>query len=180
VVRDWNVVVTLRGRSFRRPFRLLRRYGWVERTGFFNVLLLAVPEVRAFLERLRGDLAAGSELGLYLAHVYPVERTFACETAAEVTRRAEELAAEWAPRLAGQSFHVRLHRRGFKESLSSPEVERRLDGVILGRLADRGSAARVTFDDPDAILDVEVVGSQVGAALWKRDDLARFPFVRPD
>ena len=75
-MRDWNVVVTLKGRGFARPRRLLRRFGEVERTGFFNVLLLRVPSVPAFLEQLRAEIESGGELAAHVGHVYPVERTF--------------------------------------------------------------------------------------------------------
>jgi tRNA(Ser,Leu) C12 N-acetylase TAN1 len=176
----WNVLVTLAGRAYNRPLRLLRRHGRVQQTGLFNVVALEVPDVPAFLEALRLDRDAGGELSGYLARVLPVERSFSFSDAADFADKARGVVLEWAPRLAGRSFHVRIHRRGCKDLLHTLDEERRLDEAVLAELRQRGTPARVTFDDPDAVVDVETLRQEVGMALWTRPDLARYPFVRVD
>jgi hypothetical protein len=44
----------------------------------------------------------------------PVTRTFDIETPAEFEGKAREAAPTFVPDLAGNAFHVRFHRRGFK------------------------------------------------------------------
>jgi hypothetical protein len=40
-----------------------------------------------------------------------------------------------------------------------------------------GTPARVTFDDPDAILLIETIGGRAGMAVLTRDDYARHPLL---
>jgi tRNA(Ser,Leu) C12 N-acetylase TAN1 len=82
--------------------------------------------------------------------------------------------------LRGKSFHVRLHRRGFKGRLSSQNEEGFLDGVLLEALEQSGTPGRITFADPDAIIAVETVDGQAGLSLWTREEMQRYPFIRPD
>lgn len=98
----------------------------------------------------------------------------------EFEAKAREAVGSWLTRLAGKSFHVRLHRRGFKRRLSSQEEERSLDTFLLQSLEQRGTPGRITFDDPDAIIAVETVGQRAGFSLWTREDMQRYPFLKLD
>jgi tRNA(Ser,Leu) C12 N-acetylase TAN1 len=82
--------------------------------------------------------------------------------------------------LLGKSFHVRLHRRGFKGALSTPKEERFLDDALLAVLASAGAPGRIGFDDPDAVLQIEMIDRRAGVSLWERDDLRRYPFLSVD
>ena len=84
------------------------------------------------------------------------------------------------PELAQKSFHVRMHRRGFKGRLSSPEEERFLDDLLLTALEEVGTPGRISFDDPDATIAIETVGQRAGLSFWRRSDLERYPFLRID
>jgi putative phosphoribosyl transferase len=180
VMDDWNVVVTVREHGYQRVREWLGRFGRVGRTSFRGVLALKVEDIPAFLERLRTDLEAKPELRERLGHVMPVTATFAFQTPEEFEARAREAVGESVPALAGKRFHVRMHRRGFKGRLSSPEEERFLDGFLLERLQSAGQPGEITFDDPDAILAVETIGQRAGVSVWRRDDLERYPFLRLD
>ena len=82
--------------------------------------------------------------------------------------------------LRGSSFHVRMHRRGFKGRLSSQREEQFLDHYILTRLEQEQCSGRITFDDPDAIITVETVGQRAGIALWSREERERYLFLNLD
>jgi tRNA(Ser,Leu) C12 N-acetylase TAN1 len=86
----------------------------------------------------------------------------------------------WLPRLQGASFHVRMHRRGFKQAMSSQVEERFLDHAMLDALAELGHPGRIIFDDPDMIIDVETVGNRAGLSIWSRADLERYAFLKLD
>jgi tRNA(Ser,Leu) C12 N-acetylase TAN1 len=179
-VRDWNVVVTVRGDQFDRARHLLAELGAVSRTGLYNVLTVHVSDVPGFVGALDQRIRRHPELAGCLGRVAPVTRTFGFRTAEEFEARARAAALEFAPLSAGKAFHVRFHRRGFKGRLSSPAEERFLDEALLDALRAAGYPGRIAFDDPDAVLDVETVGDRAGLAVWTRDELRRFPFLRPD
>lgn len=179
-MKDWNVVVTLRGRQFGRSVNLLRRFGEVASSGFFNVLLMRVDDAEAFLEHLRTRADEEAELLSLVARVMPVTQTFVFQNREEFEAHAKEAVQGFVPALAGKAFHVRVHRRGFKGRLSSLEEEHVLDDVLLERLQETGAPGHLAFDDPDAVVDVETVGTQAGLSIWTRQDITRHPLLHPD
>lgn len=179
-MRDWNVLVTVNAGGWKAALRLLRPLGRVAKTQFYNVLLLHADDPRAFLDVLRELAARDPGAVACLARVAPVETTFTFSSAEEFEVRARGAVAGYAPALAGKSFHVRIHRRGFKASLSGHAEERVLAEELLRAAGDSGAPARVCFQDPDLVVAIETVGPQAGVALLSREDLARHPLVRPD
>ncbi|MGW8273054.1 MAG: THUMP domain-containing protein, partial [Thermodesulfovibrionales bacterium] len=102
------------------------------------------------------------------------------QSADEFETQAADAVRGFAPAISGKSFHVRIHRRGFKGRFSSPEVERRLDAALLEVLEREGSTATIRFDDADAIIAIETVSNRAGVSLWSRDSMERYPFIRID
>jgi len=178
-MKDWNVIVTVYDARGRRAARqALRAFGQIERSEFFNVLVMRVADVGSFLQ----DFAAfaSENIGLLndIARVLPARVTFDFATPSEFKEKAREVVLAWAPRLAGRSFHVRLNRRGLKGVLETPKEERFLDDAILDKAAELGRPANISFADPDYVIDVETVGRRAGVSLWSRDDINQFPFLR--
>ena len=159
---------------------MLRRYGEVSTTEYFNVLLLTVPDVGQFLQELADYTSNDMTLLNAASRIIPAQRSFDFQTPEEFEDKACKALDELIPRLKGCSFYVRMHRRGFKGRLVSPEEERFLDGYILSRLEEAHSPSRVTFDDPDAIVTVETVGQRAGLACWSREERQRYPFLNLD
>ncbi len=58
--------------------------------------------------------------------------------------------------------------------------ERLLDNFLLGALDRVGRPGHVVFENPDAIVVIETVGPRAGCAVWKREDMDRYPFLRLD
>jgi tRNA/tmRNA/rRNA uracil-C5-methylase (TrmA/RlmC/RlmD family)/tRNA(Ser,Leu) C12 N-acetylase TAN1 len=177
---DWNVVVSVREGRFQEACRLLASVARPARTGFFNLLALRVEDPVRFLEDLERLAAGRPEAAGILSRVSPAREAFSFASAAEYRDRSARIAEAWAPRLADRAFYVRVRRRGLRARLSSLEEERRLAGVVLDALARAGRSARVRFDDPDAVLVVEILGTRAGMALWTREELARWPWIRPE
>jgi tRNA(Ser,Leu) C12 N-acetylase TAN1 len=180
---EWNVVVTAYDwRGLRNARRLLSRHGEVARTEFHNVLVLKVADVTAFLEAISAAAEHDASLRNDISRIMPAQATFAFETIAEFEEKTRAIACQWADRIAGASFHVRLHRRrgGSPVKLSSQAEERSLDDSILERLRELGQPGRLDFEDPDYVIDIETVGERAGMSLWSRDELKRFPFLRVD
>ncbi|GAB4279158.1 MAG: hypothetical protein Kow0092_34950 [Deferrisomatales bacterium] len=178
---DWNVVASAREGEFRAAIRALGEWGPVHRTPYYNVLVLRVDEPSGFAERFAERVRQEPGVLNCLARVVPCEVTFDFADAAGFEEEATRAVLAWADRLAGKSFHVRMHRRGFKKQLSSQTEEQRLDGALLQALEQRGAPpGRITFDDPDAIVAVETVGGRAGMSCWTREELRRYPFLGLD
>jgi tRNA(Ser,Leu) C12 N-acetylase TAN1 len=175
VAADWNVIVTLPEATFREARKFLRRWGEVHRTGYFHVLTLTVDDIKGFLEEVVKAIEEKPGTFNILSHIIPAQRTFSFTSAEEFEAKARDIAILWAPMLAGKSFHVRLHRRGFKGMLSTPKEERFLDETLLDALETLGAPGHITFTDPDVILQIETIDGRAGVSLWQRDDLHRYP-----
>lgn len=178
---DWNVVVTTRDEGFEAAEEELEDLGAVSRTDYFNVLVMRVEDPDAFLEELADRARMIPDLmDRVLSRVAPARESFGFQSAEEFEERATRIARELAPRLAGKTFYVRVHRRGFRNSLSSHEEERLIAGAVFDALEEEGLDAEVDFDDPDAVVVVETVGPRAGVSVWSREDLESFPFLDPD
>jgi tRNA(Ser,Leu) C12 N-acetylase TAN1 len=178
-VVDWNVVVTLPERTFREACRLLGKWGTVRRTTYYNVLAMTVADPVEFMRQF--EVAVQREPGImnFVSHVVPAQATFDFQTGTEFEANASRLALQWVPRLAGGGFHVRLHRRGFKDRLSRPVEERFLDDALLKALGSAGAPGRIDFRDPDVVIQIETIDGRAGMSLWTRDELRRCRFLGP-
>jgi len=179
-MRDWNVVISVRERGFRPAFELLEELGPVAKTDFYNILVMKVDNIRNFLETLREWVKEDTHILSLISRVMPVIQTFNFQSAEEFEEKATEAASKWVSMLADRSFHVRMHRRGFKEKMASNAEERFLDDFLLDALKREGMGGDISFQNPDAIVVVETVGSRAGMSIWTREDLDRYPFLRLD
>lgn len=181
VLDDWNVVVTLRQGGYGEGLELLSGLGEVGRTSYGNVLALRVDDTGSFLESLgerREDEPDRTDA--ILGRVIPVEASFRFQSVEEFETKARRILVGRLDELAGRSFHVRVHRHGFKGRLSSREEERFLGDQILDELTDRDETATVSFDRPDVLVVVETVSTRAGVSLLEREELDRFPFLGPE
>lgn len=174
---DWNVVVTVAEQGFRDAVRLLRKWGTVKRTAYYNVIGMKVGNPKAFLADFAVAVAESPGVLNFISHVVPAQETFDFGTAEEFEERARAIALAWVPKLGGKTFHVRLHRRGFKAMLSSPREERFLDETLLAALK---GTARISFADPDAVIGIETIDGRAGMSLWTRDEIRACPFLGTD
>lgn len=179
-MQDWNVVISVRGEGYHEARRLLKEFGKVSHAHFLNVLVMKVDSIEQFMDRLQERLVEEPLLAESLGHVMPVAITFTFQFPEEFEDKLCEAVTPWIPSLAKKSFHVRMHRRGFKGTLSSQHEEQFLDHFLMERLAEAGTPGEITFDDPDMIVAVETVSDQAGLSLWSRDELRRYPFLHLD
>lgn len=181
VLTDWNVVVTLHQGGHDEGVELLSGFGRVGRTHYGNVLAVRVEDIPSFLEEL-GERwkREPARLEAVIGRVIPVEDVFLFHTVEEFEARARKALLPRVDELAGRSFHVRVHRHGFKGVLSSREEERYLGEEIVEELERRDATATVSFDDPDALVVVETLSTRAGVSILERKDLDRFPFLGPE
>lgn len=177
---EWNAVINIYDRGLKDAFAKLGDFGILSKTSFLNVLLLKTDDMETLLRKLKESMDEDPASWSFLSRLIPVTRTFTFQSPEEFEERAREAVRKWVPDLAGRSFHVRMRRRGFKGKLSSQDEERFLDDFLLDALEKEGSPGHIAFDDPDAVITIETVGSWAGLSLWSREDLHRYPFIRTD
>lgn len=177
---DWNVLATvIEGRLY-QALAFMREFGPVRKSDFRNILVMRSDDLPLFMEKLRARLEEIPEAASFIGRVVPATHSFTFTSPEMFEAKAREVVAHWIPDLAGKSFHVRFHRRGFKGRLSSMDEERFLDTFLLDSLEREGNPGRITFADPDAIIIIETIAQRAGLALYTRDDLQRYPFLRLD
>lgn len=179
-MKDWNVVVTVPEHTYNKSRAFLRRLGDVDATGFYNVLIMDVPDVAWLLDKVAERIGANPATGEMISHLAPAQQAFDFHSPEEFEEQVTRAVETWLPKLAGRSFHVRMHRRGFKGRLDSRHEERRLGAHLVDELNKRGTPATVKFEDADVVIAVETVHHRAGVSLWTREDLQRFPFLDPE
>ena len=178
--RDWNVVVTVYDAGWKPAKRILGEAGVISPTDYHDVLVMKVEDPRAFMSWLAGRVAEEPGLLNFISRAVPAAHVFDFNDAEEFEAKAREVVLKFAPELAGKSFHVRMHRRRFRQQLSAQEAERRLGAALFEVLEAAGTPASVKFDDPDAIVVIETVGERAGVSLFSREEMQRCPFLRFD
>jgi tRNA(Ser,Leu) C12 N-acetylase TAN1 len=180
-MKDWNVVVTVFDEEgYRLAPRLLSPFGEIRSTDFFNVLVMKVPDVDAFTQEIAALFEETPGHLNAISRVVPVHAVFDYQSPEEFLEKGAEVVLGWSDRLADKSFYIRLHRRGFKGRIMSPEAERTLDEALLERLKARGHPGHISFEDPDFVIDIETVGTRAGLSLWTSEELARYAFLHVD
>jgi tRNA(Ser,Leu) C12 N-acetylase TAN1 len=177
---DWNVVVSIYQTGFRQAIRALGELAKVERSPYHNVLLVKVDNAISFLEAVERKTEESPALYDAISRVAPAACNFEFRSGEEFKEKAGSVLREWSQRLAGRSFHVRLHRRGNRHGLHTPDAEKFLDDVALSSASQIGMPARKSFTDPDIVIAIDTVDDHAGLALWSREDLARHRLLRPD
>lgn len=177
---DWNVVVTIYQDGFRRVRRALERLAPTQPSPYRNVLVMQADDPLDLLTAIERQTEQDTALYDAISRVAPAMRSFNFQSVDEFRENAKSILLEWVPRLAGQSFHVRVHRRRAAGDLRASEAERFFDNVILAATAQAEPPARISFTAPDAVIAIDVIDDRAGMALWSREDLERHRLLRPD
>ena len=164
-MKDWNVVISVYQDGFRRALRALKEFGPVERSPYHNVLLMRVEDPTALLDAIERGTEENTALYDAISRVAPAMRTVEFHSVEEFTERLKPILLEWLPRLTGSSFHVRLHRRGDRHDLRTPDAERLFDDLLLDATAAAGAPCKISFTDPDAVIAIDTVDDRAGIGL---------------
>jgi tRNA(Ser,Leu) C12 N-acetylase TAN1 len=179
-VEDWNVIVSVCQGGYRRAFHALQKLGPVERSPYYNVLVMNVENPILLLEAVEQQTERNPALYDAISRVAPARNAFRFHSVEEFKDKAKTIMGGWTPLLAGKSFHVRLRRRGAGRELHAPDVERDLDEALLDKLEQAGTPGKISFSDADAVIAIDTLDDWAGIALWTREELARHHLLRPD
>jgi len=179
-MKDWNIIITIYQQGFRRAISALQRIGPTDRTPYYNVLVMKVDEPMVALETIERLTEERPALYDAIARVAPAGITFEFQTPEGFKNCTKCFLLRLLPKLAGRSFHVRLHRRGSRLDLQTPEAERLFNDFIVTETGRTGMTARITFTEPDAVIVIDTVDDRAGVAMWTHEDLARHRLLHPD
>ena len=180
-MKDWNIVVTAHNEGFDRTCEILGQMGPLGHTEYMNLLVMKIHDVEQFVNRLTEMLSKDPDILKYdIARIVPLQHTFTFQSADEFESRVKEIALGWLEKLAGKSFHIRMHRRGFKGKINEHNEECMLGDLLLDALKEAGAPGSISFKDPDAIIDIETVSNRAGISIWMREDLERYAFLHLD
>lgn len=172
----WNLIITVRKDGFKDAKRILRHYGTIGATRFFNVLVAHVDNLSDFLHDFSQEFFHRPYLQDRISRITPLLHTFTFDSRNDFESKTKEIITPWIPRLKNKSFHVRIHRRGGQE-LSTLEEEQMLDRFIMETLQLQNSSAHVSFNNPDFIIDVETIEKEAGVSIWSSQELREHPFI---
>ena len=176
----WNVIATTRPHREADARAALATLGEVSSSPFPGVILATVDDIGVFAEALATMLSDDASVGQSLARVLPAQHTFHFDSLADLEATTVNVVDEWLEDLNGATYYVRCHGRGRVNDLDPTEEEDFLGDAIQRLLAVRHESARVTFDDPDIVIDIETLNDEAAISMWTRDDLDAFPFLRID
>jgi tRNA(Ser,Leu) C12 N-acetylase TAN1 len=180
LVKDWNTIVTIYQQGFKRAMRALQKIGPTERTPYYNVLAMRTDDPMVTLETIERWTEEQPALYDAIARVAPAGFTFEFHSSQDFRDRVKAFLLEQQSKLAGRSFHVRLHHRGSNLEMRTPDAERLFDEFIVAVTAKSGAAARVGFAKADVIIVIDTIGDRAAIAIWNREDLERHRLLRPD
>jgi tRNA(Ser,Leu) C12 N-acetylase TAN1 len=153
------------------------RFARVDRTGFYNVFVVGADEPKDLLRRLEVLAQEDPSIAKAIAHVSPAEQSFDFTTPEQFRATARQAVLTLAPRVGGKTFHVRIHRRGWKGVLTSTDEERSLAEAVIESTQQEGAPAHVSFEDPDPVILIDIVGTRAGVAFWSRTDRREHPLL---
>ena len=176
-MKDWNVVLTSHMNEERRLLRELEGLGEFASSGFREVILGRVPDLKEFLDTLGRCWEDKPFFPQLLSTAVPLRTVFPF-TLENLLNRLKEEVLTLAPDIGSAPFYVRMKRRGHKGELSSQEVEQNLDRFLLEALHARGLRPRVDFTQAEVIVVVETVHNQCGLGLVTREMKEQYPFIK--
>lgn len=178
---DWNGLAVPGDGCFRDAWRFLQGFAEVSKTNYLNVLALRfdVP-ARTLLDDLERAMKDDPGAQGLIARVAPCEDVFTFVDPPDFDVRAREAVLARAGDVAGRSFHVRVHRRGFKKDFDRLAREKRLGEALWHEAVARGTPSKIAYDDAEVVVAIETIDGRAGLSILTRDDLAKYPLLRPD
>jgi len=97
-VKDWNVVISVYQDGFRRARCALKEFGPVERSPYYNVLVMKVEDPTALLEAIERKTEESTALYDAISRIAPAMRTVEFHSVEEFSERLKPVLLEWLPR----------------------------------------------------------------------------------
>ena len=170
---NWNVLAIGERNSGKELLEELNEDGVFEKSGFRDVLIGRVEDIVEFLEE------AESKKYHHLNRVIPIEDSFFVtpENLIEILKRKiAKYIDEIEP---GNTFAVRVERRGMKEGISSQKVEREVGGYFYDLIEKAyGRKPKVDLKNPDKLIAIELVGNKCGIGFITKEMREKYSVIK--
>jgi tRNA(Ser,Leu) C12 N-acetylase TAN1 len=164
---EYNVLLTaIKGEEL----NLLRQLealnlGVFKSTDFKDVILGRVEDVEAFLKRIEEETIFGLARAMYIETWIAFKPdNFEEEVFKAIKDRLQNIKE-------GESFCVRISRRGLKGKLNSQQAERKLGSLIWKEIEARGRGRgsgikpKVDLKEPDWLINIETLANKAGVSM---------------
>jgi tRNA(Ser,Leu) C12 N-acetylase TAN1 len=150
----------------------IRELGKFELTEFRDVIKGEVESLNGFLEEVdkRPFIAIGK--------IVPIERSFhfVPERVLEAFKKEVEPLIDRIK--LGESFCVKVTRRGLKGVFSSQELAKEVGTFVWTTLKDKyGVEPKVDLEDPDKAIVFETLGTWCGVGVISREDRKKYYYL---
>jgi len=151
----------------------LRKFGDFYQTGFRDVIRGEVENPEAFLKDLeKRDVFA-------LARIAPTETSFIFSPASVVEEFCEAVKPLLNEIRKGESFCVKVERRGLTGAFSSQEIAKEIGTFISKTLEERDKEKpKVNLRDPDKAFVFETLGKWCGVGIVSKDMRQRYFYLK--
>lgn len=157
---DWNVVVMTGPGGVMKAISGLSPLGILRPTPHGGVAVghFEADDVLAAATRLHEEEPERFE---FVQRLVPIEKVVRYPRD-DVTETLCAALADSGTRISGKKFYVRCRLRGLEARLEARAVERAIGSYLCELAALTGEPAKVSFDEPDLVVQIEVVGDTVG------------------
>jgi len=151
----------------------LREFGDFQRTDFRDVIKGEVEDLEVFLRALERRIPTS------LSRVVPIEKSFEFSPDMAVEQFSEAVKPLIERLRKGESFCVRVERRGLKGSLSSQQVAKEVGTLIFEVLKERDEVEpRVDLEDPDKAVIFETLGKWCGVGIISKEMRKEYSYLK--
>jgi len=151
----------------------LKGLGDFEKTCFRDVIRGEVQDLEIFLEEI------DKRNVFSLSRIVPVERSFQFFPD-KVIEEFEEAVKPFIERIErGESFCVKIERRGLRESFSSQETARKIGTFVFEALKKRDrEEPKVNLNDPDEAVIFETLGRWCGVGILSKKMREKYVYLK--
>jgi len=171
-----SVIVIYEGERTIKGVYELSDLGVFEETGFRGVIKGEVEDLESFLKELETRIRTSF---LPVSRVVPIQEWFYFSPDKFLDIAKERVAKHLDRVKAGETFCVRVERRGMKGVFSSKDLEREIGSHVYSMLKERdGVEHKVDLKDPDKMIVIETIGNMAGLSLISKEDRRKYPLIK--
>ena len=157
----------------RTLYRMLTSLGTFRSSGFRGVFVGQVEDFKSFMNELE------EKESYSVSRVVPIDVWFTFSKE-EFNQKLKDSMASLAERMRpGETFSVKVTRRGFKGIFSSQQIASEVGAFVADLLETHGGfRPRVNLLDPDEAILIETAGPWCGMGIVSRSLRTRYRLVR--
>jgi hypothetical protein len=119
-MKDWNVVVSVNEKGFSQAVNILKEFGPISKTEFFNVLVMKVEDIVGMCDALKKRLEDDPSFLSFLSRLIPVTKSFTFLSPDEFEQKVKETISEWGPQTGGKRISCQDAPQGLQGKTFQP------------------------------------------------------------